>query len=94
MRLIDEIIDYDPFDVHARRQRGKWLFEATRYDEAIRDFEIVLQMCPRDDDALAKTGRAHLAMRRPTHARTALLRAVNLNPANHEALQGLLELAQ
>jgi tetratricopeptide (TPR) repeat protein len=94
LRILDELIAYDPFHIHARRARGKLLFSRSDFDGAIADLEIVLLLCRHDDAALALVGLGHLAESRIDAAVEAFTRCLRLNPLNRQALAGLLDIAE
>jgi len=76
------ILDAKPGDVQSRLQRGYFLVEQGRFDEAIRDFSAVLSADARNEDALANRGLAYAWQDKAADARKDLDAAALLNPRN------------
>jgi Flp pilus assembly protein TadD len=66
---------------------------SARYREAIEDMIIVIQMFPRDDEAVALIGDCLFQLGNHSEASGRYLESITLNPKNKRALRGLLALA-
>ncbi len=94
LRILDELLDNNPYYLEARAQRALMRYFQGLYSEAAADVAVVLQVHPNDDDALALSGDCHLQLGNSTEASRFYLDAIQRNPRNRRAIGGLAMLAE
>jgi hypothetical protein len=94
LRILDELIAHNPYNLDARVRRALLRYHTARYQAALEDAAVVLQIHPDDDDALALSGDCHLGLNRRQDAITNYSRALAGNPLNRHALAGLTSIAE
>jgi len=72
--------DLEPDKTSIREALGRALFGAQRYDEAVREFEAVVERAPTNDYALFCLGRSLQQLGRHSEARKPLTLACSLQP--------------
>ncbi len=70
----------DPADPRARLALGYAYQQAGRYDEALAEYEAVLEIVPTDTAALYNTGVIHLELGQATEAEEVLWEVLEVNP--------------
>jgi Flp pilus assembly protein TadD len=74
----------EPEKTSIREALGRALFRSRRFEEAVVEFQAVVERAPTNDYALFCLGRALMESGRPADARKPLVLAANLRPDRHD----------
>ncbi|MCX7018771.1 MAG: class I SAM-dependent methyltransferase [bacterium] len=94
LRIVDELLTNDPFFLDARGHRAWWHYSTGRYDDAIEDLKIILQVRPQDESTTVILGFCYMRQGRQKETVEQFLKALSLNPGNIEALGALTVMAR
>ena len=92
-RIIEELVDNNPFFIEARAHRAWWYYCSERYEDAVADLRIVLQMRPEQAEAHAVLGLCFTRLGRDQEAAAEFVSALRIDPFLRTAIQGLSQLA-
>lgn len=94
LELLGEARRHAASDAELAIAYGRALLRAQRPDEALAEFDTVLERNPLDDSALTGRAAAWLALRQPGAARADLLRALAIEPCSLETRLALARLGE
>lgn len=90
-RLLEKLAE-NPADIETRLALGKQYFLESRFDEAVRSYQDLLEQDPRNASAYYNLAVAFLAQKKTEQAKQAFQKVLEFDPNNEAAQKELAKL--